>query len=656
MLNLRDNLQFKADIKFVSKKSPCFKSEDYPPKDDFVMSINESGEVISQYGDDRWDFRPFGCSRMFYFEKYDDVNKQLFKRIMYYIIYSHLFPSKYASLYAWYSTLQVFFQYCSINEIETSDLNHYPKAIEEIATKVAKNAPSTFEIKLYHLHHFFKNHKQIGFLLLNETNLALFKSLEPSHKTAQTPYIPVRIWTKFIQHLDSVFDDFERNQDNLKKLYHYLASSYISNRDQGIGRPSPFDANRAMNKIKYDGTFEHYLKKNKLLELFEQRLGRTKDSNKYGINHFSALLNSTVLSCYMYVLYYSMMRKNEALSLNTDCLIIETDERLGNFFLLRGETTKTDPDSDDRWIVCNRVKRAITIANTLLDWKLKYIKNHKEINRIFQTIDVWRRVEQTLQTRCFDSCQRLINRDNNVFFNTEQYRITQEDYEEALALTPSLTREGWFKVGNIWQFGFHQFRRTLAVHFALNKVSPSSTQLQMKHGTREQQFHYQNNAGRLRLNNLAEQEIVNEYYVEMARNISSVVHGEDSLTHTKSPVAQEVVRFVEEGEMKKLLKAQQNGAVGYRKNLLGGCMKQGTCKYGGFDSITHCAGGNRKSICSDLVIDSSREKEFNEDKVYYENQMKLIPKDSPRYKSLKAETKGYEKVLDIIKIQKESAK
>jgi hypothetical protein len=171
----------------------------------------------------------------------------------------------------------------------------------------------------------------------------------------------------------------------------------------------------------------------------------------------------------------------------------------------------------------------------------------------------------------------------------------------------------------------------------------------MKHGTREQQFHYQNNAGRLRLNQSAEQEVVNEYYAEMARNISSVVYGEDSITHTKSPITQEVARFVEEGEMKKLLKAQKNGAVGYRKNLLGGCMKQGTCKYGGFDSITHCAGGNRKSMCSDLVIDSSREQEFKEDKAHYENQMNEAPEHSPRYESLKAETRGYEKVLEAIK-------
>lgn len=649
MLNLKENLQFKADIEFVSKDSPCFKSKDYPPKDDFVMSIDKNGVIISRYGDDIWNFRSFGGASKFQFKEYDNANKCLFKKIMYYIIYSHLFPSKYTSLKDWHNTLQLFFRYCHSNRIKASDLNRYPKAIKEIAKITVKGAPSTFKTKAYHMHHFYKNNEQIGFMLLSEQNIALFESFNPKYEYGQTAYIPVRIWTNLVKHLDSVFDDFDDNQKELEKLYRYLASSYTLNRNKGIRRSSPFCKNRAKNKAKYKGDFEYYLRENGLLKLFEKYGERNKLYDKYTIMHFSELLNNIIFTSFLYVIYYSIMRHKEATSLRTDCLIIEPDERLGDFFLLRGETTKTDPDSDDRWVVCNRVERAVTIANTLLEWKLEYIGNSEEGCHLFQRIDVWHKDQQTPKARTFNSCKKIINRDGSIFFNTEQYRITQEDYNEALALTPSLAREDWFKVGNIWQFGFHQFRRTLAVHFALNKVSPSSTQLQMKHGTREQQFHYQNNAGRLRLNRLAEQEVVNEYYAEMARNISSVVHGEDSLTHTKSPVAQEVVRFVEEGKMKKLLKAQQNGAVGYRKNLLGGCMKQGACKYGGFDSISHCAGGNRKSMCSDLVIDSSREQEFKEDKAYYEDQMNEAPEDSPRYESLKAETRGYEKVLEAIR-------
>ena len=128
---------------------------------------------------------------------------------MYYIIYSHLFPSKYESLRSWYNTLQLFFRYCHTNRIKASDLNRYPKAIEEIAKKNSKYAPSTFKVKVLHLHRLFENYEQIGFILLNEKNITLFKSFSPNYEYGQTAYIPIRIWTNLIKHLDSVFDDFD---------------------------------------------------------------------------------------------------------------------------------------------------------------------------------------------------------------------------------------------------------------------------------------------------------------------------------------------------------------------------------------------------------------------------------------------------------------
>ena len=81
-------------------------------------------------------------------------------------------------------------------------------------------------------------------------------------------------------------------------------------------------------------------------------------------------------------------------------------------------------------------------------------------------------------------------------------------------------------------------------------------------------------------------------------------------------------------------------------------MKQGTCEYGGFDSITHCAGGQGGNMCSDLVIDGTREQEFKEDKAYLEKQMDGAKIDSPKEKALKAEVSGYKNVLDVIQSQK----
>lgn len=654
MLNLVENLQFKADFKFVTKDSPCFKSINYPPKDDFVMSINQSGKVVSRYGDDTWDLSPFNLYQKLQFKEFDDANKALFKQLMYYLIYSHLFPGKYNSLIGWYKSYQNIFRQCTKYKIIATEVSRFPRVIEEMAMSYAERSPSNYIKSVWHYDVILKNSEQIGFTLLNEKGISIYKNFEPKYDLGQTPYIPNRIWTKFIQYHDLVLDDFESHQEKLKNLYQYLVNTMLANESVGVRSRhcSPFSKGRKQGKKYYYGTFDDYLSSNGLIALFEKYIERPQSKSKifipFSIDNFGSYLNNIAVSCYLYILFYSIMRKNEALSIRTDCLKIESDMQTDNFYMLVGETTKTDPDSDARWIVPKRVERAVNIAKELISWKLQYLPTTDEVPYLFQNLSVWQMTNRKSSLRDLKSFDNIIDKAPH-FFKPKQFEITKVDHDEALALTPSLIKSDWFKVGGFWNFSYHQFRRTLAVHFALNKVSESSTQLQMKHGTREQQFHYQNNAGRLRLNYLAEELVINEYYAEMGRNIASVVYGEKALPHKQSPIKKEMICFVEAGEMEKLLKAQKNGAVGYRKNILGGCMKQGSCEYGGFDTIAHCAGGVSGHMCTDLIIDGSREKEFEEDKVFYETQKDKTPKGSPRYMTLEAEIRGYEKVLDVIK-------
>ncbi len=656
MQHLVENLQFKANIGFVSETSPCFKSIDYPPKSDFVMSINQEGNVISRYGDDTWDFISFGARTKMQFGEFCETNKALFKQLMYYVIYSHLFPGSYNSLLTSYMSFQSIFRACAKYKLNARDVHRFPRVIEEAAKAYAKRSPSLLTRSIYWFHAALKNQEHIGFLLLNEKNIVVYKQFDPEYEYGQTPYIPNRIWTMFIQHLDSILYDFEAHQNKLETLYHYLAKTTLLNEKRGVSKivSSPFSSGKAKYKLSYNGTLEDYLTANDMLGLFEKYTKRIKSNGfdagtiRYTVDQFGFLLNNIILTCYLYVLFYSIMRKEEALSLRTNCLHVEYDERLGEFYLLAGETTKTDPDSDDRWIVPKRVKRAIEVAKTLVDWKLQHVQTPQETPHLFQNLSVWQLACRTSKVRNIRSFEATITRKASYFFNLPQNTITQDDYDEALALTPSLIRQDWFKVGNVWHFAWHQLRRTLAVHFAVNKVSVSSTQLQMKHGTREQQFHYQNNAGRLRLNRISEQEVVNEYYAEMSRNITSVVNGERVLPHAKSPVKDEVVRIVTDGDRKKLLKAQKNGIVGARQNLIGWCMKQGECEFGGFTTITPCTGGDGDNPCSDVVIDGAREQEFKDDMAYYENQTNEAPEGSPLQKAFKAESNGYKKVLTII--------
>jgi integrase len=650
-LNLASQLRFKGDINFVKENSPCFRPLTFPPENDFVVSVDRHGNVVSKYRDNVWDFTPFGSKVKFHFADYDEDTASAFKQLMFYVAYSHLFPGKYVSLTAWYFTLQNVFQTCSKYKVHVKDLNRFPKVIEEIGKSFAKNSPSKFRMSIYHLNALKNNEKYIGLGLLSEKNIAIYKQFDPIYKSGQSAYIPNRLWCLLIKNLDSVLDDFEAHEQKLEMLFHYFVKTTLLNEDRGVvtADSSPFNTHSARGKVFYEGEFEDYLEKHGLVGFFEKYVKRpSRDSyKKYMTDQFGALLNGVGLTCHLYILYYSLMRRGEAASLRVDCLKIENDERLGEFFLLAGETTKTDPDSDARWIVPKRVERAIKVAKNLVEWKTRYTAKTDDTPYLFQNMFVWQKKFKVSEARNMKSFENMTFKASH-FFKLNQFKITQQDYDEALALTPSLLTKDWFFVGGEWKFSFHQFRRTLAVHFAVNKVSVSTTQLQMKHGTREQQYHYQNNAGKLRLNRVAEQEVVNEYYAEMSNNIASVVFGQTISPHKKSPIKEDVVKFVSDGESKKLLVAQKKGVIGYRKNLLGGCMKQSECKYGGFDSIAHCSGGDGGKPCVDLIIDGKRKQEFKDDLATLKANINNIPEGTPLFKASKAEVKGYENVLNLI--------
>lgn len=650
-LNKIENLQFKANIPHINKNSACFSPPSFPPPDDFPMCIDETSVITTRYGDDIWDFTAFGAKSFMYFSDYDETNKALFKKIMFYIIYGHLSRgSNYYSLRMWYETLQDLFRVCIENSIPADQFTRYPKLIPKLAEKIPQ---SRFGKAISHFNALLENKEELGLLLLNENSIANLKRHDKDYEGGQNAYIPASIWYKLIHNLDQVMDDFVMHQENLEAAYHWITKSFISNKKHSKGqrRTSPFQTETPNYLIKYDGNFDDFLREHGLFELFETYQDNDKKLRcSFGLKQFSAYLNNVSFACYIVVLFYSLMRRDEALSLRTDCLVTETDERMGELYLLVGETTKTDPDSDARWVVNKNAAKAVSIAQSLVNWKLQHIKtSSKDTPHLFQNLTVWEKGHQNTKPRTITQFDKIVNSAKQ-FFRPDSYHISPEDYSEALALTPSLTRHDWFKVSGIWRFNFHQLRRTLAVHFAVNQISPATGQFQMKHATREQQFHYMNNHGRLMLNSVAEQEVVNEFYAEMARNITGVVNNESNviLPHSKSPVKDNIVSFITENEKKQLMKAQKNGSVAFRKNLLGGCMKEGSCEYGGFDSITHCAGGVNNKFCSDLIIDGTKELKFKDDRDYYQERMDDTPEESPLYGALKAELKGYDRVLELI--------
>ena len=186
-------------------------------------------------------------------------------------------------------------------------------------------------------------------------------------------------------------------------------------------------------------------------------------------------------------------------------------------------------------------------------------------------------------------------KDGTRLFDPDMLRITEEDAQEALSLTPNLQNKDWFEVGNRWQFHSHQLRRTLAVNmFASDVVSVSSIQQQMKHLSQKMTLYYGRHHTNLRLNSEAEKAIILESHADVYQNVMEAVrnNGVNVKPHGEIPGFDRIADLIEAGEEKELMKLIRDGSLGVRRTLLGFCMKAGPCEYGGIESVAKCAGGD----------------------------------------------------------------
>nr|WP_302685080.1 hypothetical protein [Pseudomonas syringae] len=59
-------------------------------------------------------------------------------------------------------------------------------------------------------------------------------------------------------------------------------------------------------------------------------------------------------------------------------------------------------------------------------------------------------------------------------------------------------------------------------------------------------------------------------------------------------------------DLKSLAIPNEKGVFAYREVLLGVCLNQGHCSYGGIDNIVRCGGGDGGPPCSEVLYDKSK--------------------------------------------------
>lgn len=654
-----NNLRFMSPTMLVTTESSAYRPPSFPPPDDWVMSVDEKGRDLSRFRDDFWDYRAFERSATFNFgkDKISDANVQIVKQVMFLVLYHPaLYPGKIRSCAYNFQCINKIAKVCDDAGILMTDLPRFPRIYQNVADVLQGASYKTY---LNFLHKLRIHGEVLNFEIVDERTLAYLASQQKNWEKIQTPYIPPRIWSYQISRLNECLDDFLEHQTVIEEAFSWISNAYEHNLaavpkfDQ---YQSPFSQHRFYTKrrILYNGGFDDFLTEYRLLELFDKWMGVEKQRS---VAQFARYFNMVRDAALLYILNFSLQRVSEAMSLRSDCFIIEHDERLGKIALIVGETTKTDPDDDARWVVPKTVKKAVDVATKIARLRMRYcVEDAKaSVPLALTATEPWtpnkrnfRNVkgEAVVQLRFgpFISLYPYV-------FDPQKITVTESDWKVAVSMTPNIHKKTGFGIGHPWPFAIHQLRRTTNVNmFASNMVSDNSLQWVMKHLSRNMTIYYGRNHTNLRLNSDAETAVLVESYKVIYRQLVDVVidNIEHVRPHQREVIPSQVIDLVEAREEQQLTKLIKQGAVGCRRTLLGYCLKAGSCEYGGIESVTKCAGGDGGGVCTDAIFARKNEAKLKHLKSVHENQMASLDPISPRYSALKQEVYAIEVYLNVI--------
>lgn len=630
----------------------------FPPPDDFYVSVAADGKPLSRYSDDRWDFSAYASIGLnFGNQKLTPENNDRLKQLMFLHLYHMpLFPGKIKSLAATFKILSKLCKFSDSQNICVAQLYRFPR----LASAVLEffNPPQHARL-IGVLNRLLRAQNVLGWKIADAAFIEDLAQLQVPHIPTQNAYIPPRIWLSLIQSTELVMDSFEKHQAAFEDAWNWVYEAYRHNIENGFTQKSPFidpDRNTCIKgrrkptrvpRRTYPGGAKAFFEEYGLADLLNRWVGYIPNQH-HDLHAFTQYANLVRDCAFTFILAHSIQRREEGLSLRSDCFVVDEDPTLGKVALLVGETTKTDPDSDARWVVPMSVKRSVKILSSLarlrVNTTFKPVPSEIQKNPYLMTakIEHWGSGTSSIKATQWDL--GFLVGGNPLVFDVQDFTISEEDYKIAYQLTPMLTEKPWFEIGKVWSFNAHQLRRTLAVNLFASGIEEPVIQWMMKHKSPYQSYYYGRNYTRLRTNSLAAQIVLIESYRTVVRNLVEVAENSlgDSVHATgKNFIALGTLQLIEQCDHKKLEALAKKGEIAARPTLLGFCMTE-SCEYGGVESAVHCAGVDGKGPCKDAVFSKKNSKRLKA--LYDKNEHELndLVENTPRHSKLKAENEAIE--------------
>ncbi|RML50832.1 hypothetical protein ALQ93_200145 [Pseudomonas syringae pv. pisi] len=661
-ITLKYNFIFGQDaISPVEKSCP-----NWPPPDDFPITLDNSGKAVSFFGDHVWKFKSNrGRDVNINLERneshplfIDSVNIKLFKTVLAWWLWRCPLPVSVSSIQSRASCLSKIFVRCTQSGISAADLYKHSQTADHLKTKSAYYLKKTLPL----LHLIYENRKSVGFYLLTPFEIEKYFALASLPESKQTPYIPPRIWKYQITRLKEFIDDYHTAKAGINGLYKECLNLYLEHYQSWEYAFAPVKARKRRN-TPFDHSrggvrFDDLARKHgveKILQKWLYGSGASLMGPGKGVTALTRYLGMASRLGIAYILNFTTMRIDEAWSLRRDCLKKEIDPDFGEFWMLAGETTKLFQDSDARWITSPTVEPAIQMmveishlresaakVNPNVPDDLDAIHGHYLILRSFEP---WASpVEKTLSALVHYDSYASLSWYYPKLFEKDQLRLTAEDISVARFITPTLDDEK-YKINEPWLFAWHQLRRTGAVNMqASGLVSLSSLQYAMKHQSKFQSLYYAHGFSKLIFNEESRNEYIKAAYetraiklMELAEKRFTSPYGDGRRDTLIAPITS--------SDRKKLLDAAKKGTIVMREVLLGVCLNKEHCTKGGIDNIVYCGGGHGKGACADLLFDKAKLIPVMQLKAETELLLENAQNPSPYHAALTAQIKAAENAI-----------
>ena len=493
---MKHNDRFSAKLLLTNdmiEPDPILISSKFPPSNEHAISKDKDGNVVSYYGDNKWDFSGYDLSnksRILSFihwtnnnnsDQINNIINEMKHLIFIYIWFRKGNKFKVKCLSDLGHILNIFGRYC----LETSlTLQELLSSEKHLSICLFSLKPSTMYATRRFLLAFKKVDKNLNpFQIYDLTLLSSLSKVINNYRTnlKQVYPIPPRIYLSYINIINRKILTLH---SNIEKLLSFIIS-----------------AKKFSDAAKKMLSNHRYIKQD-LINDFKELIythdadNMFKDFNASKNIHGTVyLLNSIFFTCRLAIQMYTGMRVGEASALDSDCA--ETYIKNDNtYYIIKGKTSKL-AERETQWITNEVGFKAVAVASIIS----KLIANStSDTVKLENTIPLFIRVSYLgiFLPPPKKTSKSFLNAELNSFDElrkTDWLRINilEEDLNELKKIDPfrAWESENDLRIGNAWPLQTHQFRRTLALYCARSgMVSLTSLKRQLQHLSIQMTLYY----------------------------------------------------------------------------------------------------------------------------------------------------------------------